>query len=158
MYHCHKELADGTLGSIRWSVASSLREVIHSALLSLHLECCVLGFLVQERHGATGERGHWGDRVEQLSYKKKAERAGTVQPGEKMAWQGNLINVANYLKRGCKEDKSRLFSLMPTDRTRIAEHKLKHKGFVGTRGTPPHPTPFFFLLWGWLSTGCSERL
>ena len=55
-------------------------------------------------------------------------RAGNVQPGEEKA-QGDLIGVYKYLQGGCKEDRARLFSVVPSDRTRGDGHTLKQRRF-----------------------------
>ncbi|KAK4824359.1 hypothetical protein QYF61_013694 [Mycteria americana] len=65
--------------------------------------------------------------LEHLTYKERL-RAGTVQPREEKA-RRDLINVYKYLEGGCKEDRARLFSVVPSNRARGSGHRPKHGGF-----------------------------
>ena len=50
---------------------------------------------------------------------RKTERAGTVSPSqEKARGRGQPVKVCKCLKRGCKEDRARLLSVVPSDSTR----------------------------------------
>lgn len=64
-----------------------------------------------------------------------------------MLWRlgGNLTSVSKYLKGQCKEKEARLFSVVPSARTRGHGHTLKHSRFLWTSG-------YTFLLRGWAST------
>lgn len=61
-----------------------------------------------------------------------------------------------YLLGGSKEDRTRLFSVVPSERARCKGHKLKYRKY------PLNVTEsfFFFSLRGWSNTetGCPETL
>jgi len=48
---------------------------------------------------------------------------------DKRMLRGDLRNVCKYLKGQCKEDRARLFSVVPSGRTTHNGHNLKHRRF-----------------------------
>ncbi|PKU46971.1 mam domain-containing protein 2 [Limosa lapponica baueri] len=92
-------------------------------------DCAQFWTRQHEKHRHTGESPANGHEDDEGISCEKCLTGGTVQTGQEKA-QGDPSHVYKHLKGERKEDRARLFPVVPSDRTKGNRHKSKHRSFI----------------------------
>lgn len=124
--------------------------------VALGVLCSVLGHPVQERRGhnwySPVKTQHNDEGTKAAVLWEKTERIGSAHPAQEEL-TGDLLNVYKFLKKGCKGNGTRLFSVVPSASARGNKHKLKHRRFCSE-----HQEVLLYCVGDLRTgTGCPER-